>query len=149
MKIYKDESLSNFEWWSGAVATADRIWEEQGSEGFDQLEAILEDLYPDGIDETDLNDLLWFDADTVYEWLGIDDKEEDDDEDEDDEEEGVAEKATSKELKMERYKVVYEGFIFEGDSDGLNIRYAERYSDVSWMLVAYDGVEIIDTYYDI
>lgn len=26
---------------------------------------------------------------------------------------------------MERYKVVYEGFIFEGDSDGLNIRYAE------------------------
>ena len=87
MKIYKDESLSNFEWWSGAVATADRIWEEQGSEGFDQLEAILEDLYPDGIDETDLNDLLWFDADTVYEWLGIDDEEEEDEEDDDDEEE--------------------------------------------------------------
>ena len=87
MKIYKEESLSNFEWWSGAVATADRIWEEQGSEGFDQLEAILEDLYPDGIDETDLNDLLWFDADTVYEWLGIDDEEEEDEEDDDDEEE--------------------------------------------------------------
>ena len=50
---------------------------------------------------------------------------------------------------MKRYKVVYEGFIFEGDSDGLNIRYAERYTDVSWMLVAYDGVEIIDTYYNI
>ena len=57
--------------------------------------------------------------------------------------------ASRKELKMKRYKVVYEGFIFDGDSDGLNIRYAERYSDVSWMLVAYDGVEIIDTYYDI
>lgn len=83
MKIYKDESLSNFEWWSGAVATADRIWEEQGSEGFDQLEAILEDLYPDGIDETDLNDLLWFDADTVYEWLGIEDEEDEDEDDED------------------------------------------------------------------
>ena len=75
MKIYKEESLSNFEWWSGAVTTAQRIWEEQGREGFDQLEAILEDLYPDGIDETDLNDLLWFDADTVYEWLGIEDEE--------------------------------------------------------------------------
>ena len=87
MKIYKEESLSNFEWWSGAVATADRIWEEQGSEGFDQLEAILEDLYPDGIDETDLNDLLWFDADTVYEWLGIDDEEEEEDEEDDDDEE--------------------------------------------------------------
>ena len=47
---------------------------------------------------------------------------------------------------MERYKVVYEGFIFEGDNDGLNVRYAERYTDVSWMLVTYDGVEIIDTY---
>ena len=87
MKIYTEQSLADFKFWSGAETTAQRIWEEQGSEGFDQLEAILEDLYPDGIDETDLNDLLWFDADTVYEWLGIDDKEEDDDEDEDDEEE--------------------------------------------------------------
>ena len=51
--------------------------------------------------------------------------------------------------KMKRYKVIYEGFIFEGDSDGLNVRYAERYTDVSWLLVAYDGVEIIDTYYNI
>ena len=91
MKIYSEQSLADFKFWSGAETTAQRIWEEQGSEGFDQLEAILEDLYPDGVDETDLNDLLWFDADTVYEWLGIEDEEEeddeDDDEDEDDEEE--------------------------------------------------------------
>lgn len=87
MKIYKDESLADFKFWSGAETTAQRIWEEQGSEGFDQLEAILEDLYPDGIDETDLNDLLWFDADTVYEWLGIGDEEEDEGEDEEDEDE--------------------------------------------------------------
>ena len=83
MKIYKDESLRDFEFWSGAENTAQRIWKEQGSEGFDQLEAILEDLYPDGIDETDLNDLLWFDADTVYEWLGIEDEEDEDEDDED------------------------------------------------------------------
>lgn len=91
MKIYSEQSLANFKFWSGAENTAQRIWDEQGSEGFDQLEAILEDLYPDGIDETDLNDLLWFDTDTVYEWLGIEDEEEDDDEDEDDEEEEDAE----------------------------------------------------------
>lgn len=95
MKIYTEQSLADFKFWSGAETTAQRIWEEQGREGFDQLEAILEDLYPDGIDETDLNDLLWFDAETVYEWLGIGDKEEEDDEgedeDDDDEEEGVAE----------------------------------------------------------
>ena len=87
MKIYTEQSLADFKFWSGAETTAQRIWEEQGSEGFDQLEAILEDLYPDGIDETDLNDSLWFDADTVYEWLGIDDEEEEDEEDDDDEEE--------------------------------------------------------------
>lgn len=80
MKIYKEDSLSNFEWWSGAVTTADRIWEERGTEGFDHLEEILEDLYPDGIDETELNDLLWFDAETVYEWLGIGNKEDEEEE---------------------------------------------------------------------
>ena len=82
MKIYKEDSLSNFEWWSGAVATADRIWEERGTEGWNELEAILEDAYPDGMDETELNDLLWFEPDTVYEWLGIGDEEDEDEEEE-------------------------------------------------------------------
>ena len=36
----------------------------------------LEDLYPDGMDETELNDLLWFEPETVYEWLGIEGEEE-------------------------------------------------------------------------
>lgn len=75
MKIYTEQSLADFKFWSGAEDTAQRIWEELGREGFDQLEVILEDVYPDGIDETELNDLLWFDAETVYEWLGIGDSE--------------------------------------------------------------------------
>lgn len=82
MKIISETSLADFEFWSGAKDTANRIWEEKGREGFDQLEAILEDLYPYGIDETKLNDLLWFNAETVYEWLGIGDEDEDEDEDE-------------------------------------------------------------------
>lgn len=82
MKIYSEQSLADFKFWSGAENTAQRIWEELGREGFDQLEAILEDLYPDGIDETELNDLLWFEDKTIYEWLGIGDEEnEEDDED--------------------------------------------------------------------
>ena len=80
MKIYKEDSLSNFEWWSGAVATADRIWEERGTEGWNELEAILEDVYPDGMDETELNDLLWFEPETIFEWLGIGDKEDEEEE---------------------------------------------------------------------
>ena len=75
MKIYKEESLRNFEWWCGAVATAERIWETRGADGWDELESILEVAYPDGIDETALNDLLWFESDAVFEWLGIDDEE--------------------------------------------------------------------------
>ena len=75
MKIYSEKSLADFSFWGGAVSTAQRIWDERGSEGFEQLETVLEDLYPDGIDETDLNDLLWFETDTVYEWLGIDNEE--------------------------------------------------------------------------
>ena len=82
MKIYKEESLSNFEWWSGAEDTAQRIWEERGTEGWNELEAILEDAYPDGMDETELNDLLWFEPETIFEWLGIGNEEDEDEEEE-------------------------------------------------------------------
>ena len=68
MKIYTEISLEDFEAWSGAVSTLDRI----KSEGkCDELEATLEELYPDGMDETQLNDLLWFEEDWIFETLGI------------------------------------------------------------------------------
>lgn len=76
MKIYSEQSLAGFEFWSGAKDTAERIWEEKGRDGWDQLEAILEDIYPDGIDETELNDLLWFDSNNIFDWLGIGEDEE-------------------------------------------------------------------------
>ena len=82
MKIYREQSLADFKFWSGAETTAQRIWEEQGSEGWNELEAILEDAYPDGMDETELNDLLWFEPETIFEWLGIGDEEDEDDENE-------------------------------------------------------------------
>ena len=78
MKIYTEKRLSQFEFWSGAKDTAERIWEEMGESGFDTVEAILEDTYPEGIDETTLNDIFWFEPETIYEWLGMsnDDEEE-------------------------------------------------------------------------
>lgn len=79
MKIYTEIPLSRFEFWSGAKDTADRIWEEMGESGFDTVEAILEDTYPEGIDETTLNDIFWFEPETIYEWLGMSN---DDDEEE-------------------------------------------------------------------
>lgn len=71
MKIYREQSLSSFEWWIGAKDTAKRIDEELGEKGWDELEAILEEIYPEGIDETQLNDILCFEPETIYEWLGI------------------------------------------------------------------------------
>lgn len=67
MKIYTEISLSDFEWWSSAEDTAKRIDE---ADAWDELEAILADEYPDGIDETELNDLLRFEPETVFAWLG-------------------------------------------------------------------------------
>lgn len=77
MKIVSEISISNFEAWSGGKNTQERIIEE-GCEN--QFDSIIEELYPDGLTDTELNDLLWFDSDTVFEWLGI--KEEDSEENE-------------------------------------------------------------------
>ena len=68
MKIISEISISDFEAWSGGKSTLERIISEDKC---DELEAVLEELYPDGMTDTQLNDLLWFSSDTVFEWLGI------------------------------------------------------------------------------
>ena len=68
MTITYELDLNNFEAWSGAKETLERIQREGKCE---ELENVLEELYPDGMTETELNDLLWFDYESVYEWLGI------------------------------------------------------------------------------
>ena len=68
MTITYELDLNSFQAWSGAKDTLDRI-QREGKCGL--LEQILEDTYPDGMTETELNDLLWFDSESVYEWLGI------------------------------------------------------------------------------
>ena len=78
MKYYVEESLSNFQFWSGAQANAEELTCEQ----MDRLESILEEIYPEGMSDTEINDLMWFEFDLIKEWLGIEDDEEEDDEDE-------------------------------------------------------------------
>ena len=68
MTITYELNLNSFKAWSGAVDTLERIQREGKCE---ELENILEELYPDGMTETELNDLLWFNSESVYEWLGI------------------------------------------------------------------------------
>ena len=68
MTITYELDLNSFQAWSGAKDTLDRIQREGKCS---LLEQILEDTYPDGMTETELNDLSWFDSESVYEWLGI------------------------------------------------------------------------------
>ena len=66
-------TLRDFKAWSGAKDTQETILNEGKGEEFDSL---IEELYPDGIDEMQLNDLLWFDEEWLYEVLGIAEEEE-------------------------------------------------------------------------
>ena len=67
MRIVTEESLRNFQFWSGAKNFAEKLTCEE----LDTIESILED---DGSDytETQINDLFWFDSDVVCEWIGVD-----------------------------------------------------------------------------
>ena len=68
MTITYELDINSFQAWSGAVDTLERIQREGKCA---ELENVLEELYPDGMTETELNDLLWFDSESVYKWLGI------------------------------------------------------------------------------
>ena len=68
MKVYEDINLKDFESWSGATETKERIIKEGKEEEFEML---IEEMYPNGIDATTLNDVLWFDNDWIYSCLGI------------------------------------------------------------------------------
>lgn len=68
MKITYELDLNSFEAWSGGEDTLNRVINEGK---VDELEAVLEECYPDGMDETNLNDILRFESDWVYEMCGI------------------------------------------------------------------------------
>lgn len=79
MIVTRDISLREFEPWQGAIPT----YEALSVDELDQLESELELQYPDGIDETELNDLFWFHEDFVFQLAGHVDEEEDEEEEED------------------------------------------------------------------
>lgn len=71
MKIYEEKNLPTFDFWGGAADNARRLtWAE-----LETVESTLYDLYPDGIDATNLNDLFAFDFESVCDWLGLTEEE--------------------------------------------------------------------------
>ena len=72
MKIWSDDSIRNFNFWSGARDTVnDLTWED-----FDILEPLIEEMFDGEVEDVDLNDFFWFERDTIASWLGYEDYEE-------------------------------------------------------------------------
>lgn len=69
MKIYRDESLSNFEFWSGAISNAEEFTLEELDRIGEELEAL--DCEGNGYDETQINDLMWFEPEYFASLIGL------------------------------------------------------------------------------
>lgn len=89
MKVYKEiTSLYDFEPWSGAVDTYNKLIEAGKVEEFvDKLEQVFAGQ---DVSNTDINNMLWFEHETCFELVGLDkngnEKEDEDEEEEEDEE---------------------------------------------------------------
>lgn len=58
----------NYTPWSGAVNTYDNLYNHNLLNVFFDS---LEELYPNGLSETDLNDILWFEPEFCYSLVGL------------------------------------------------------------------------------
>ena len=67
MTVVCEISLVSFDFWSGAKDNAKQLTYQE----MEELEFMLEDNFPDGCTDTQLNDLFWFDFERVCEWLGL------------------------------------------------------------------------------
>ena len=71
MKVYSEINLRDFKFWSRAKDNAETLTSEQ----LDMVDSILEELYPYGMNETEINNFFGFGFDTIRKWLGIDNEE--------------------------------------------------------------------------
>lgn len=72
MKVYKEVSGYEFEFWAGAKDRVKYLTYDE----IEKIFSILEAEEPDGMSETEVNDFFWFEEDTIAEWLGYDSFEE-------------------------------------------------------------------------
>lgn len=70
MTIIKEERLADFNFRSGACYLAGKLAEND----FDIIEDLLTELYPNGMEEMQVNDFFWFEGDTIAEALGYEDE---------------------------------------------------------------------------
>lgn len=68
MKIYYEKNIIDFDAWSGGEDTIQKIMDNDKEKEF---ESLIEELFPNGIGEMALNDLLRFEQDWIYKTLSI------------------------------------------------------------------------------
>lgn len=66
MKAYSEISLTRFEFWGGAKERAKMLTYEE----MEQIDEMIKELYPEGIDEITVNNLFLFEFKSAVEWLG-------------------------------------------------------------------------------
>lgn len=72
MKLIMD--FIHYQPWAGAKDTYALI---DCNNKLDELDELITQCYPDGLTETQLNDILWFESDWVLDNLGIEDEDND------------------------------------------------------------------------
>ncbi len=67
MKTFNEcTDLRTFKFWSGAKALAEKLTFQE----LEEIEFQLDELYPEGMSETHLNDLFWFEEDFICGLIG-------------------------------------------------------------------------------
>lgn len=72
MRYYVEETLYNFQFWGGAKENANLLTLQE----LEQIEFELNNIYPEGLEDTQINDIFWFDFDFIAQLLGYDDEDE-------------------------------------------------------------------------
>ena len=67
MKVYREINLESFEFWAGAKANAAMLTRDE----LCAIDEVIEECYPEGVDETWVNDLFWFCFDEACAMIGL------------------------------------------------------------------------------
>ena len=71
MQIISEMPLRDFDFWSGAEERAVKLTDDE----FDSVEKWFEEMYPDGMTDTQVNNYFWFSFDDIAQYLGYKDEE--------------------------------------------------------------------------
>lgn len=71
MTVIIEMPLKDFQFWSGGADRAENCTDDD----FERIEEMFEELYPEGMTDSEINDFFWFDFDTIARHLGYEDEE--------------------------------------------------------------------------